>query len=180
MQASFLILAAVAESVEEGGFGFNFNILETNLINLAILVGVLVFYGRKLLGNILSDRRYKIAEAIQEAEERQRKALVALTEQQQKLAQAQAEAKRIEAAALERAEAAKAQIAAKTEEDIQRLRNQAQQDLNAQKERAIAELRERIANMSLVRVESQLRNILGDKATEQQLINQSIARLGGG
>ncbi|MEM1254426.1 MAG: F0F1 ATP synthase subunit B, partial [Cyanobacteria bacterium P01_H01_bin.21] len=30
---------------EEGGFGLNFDILETNLINLVIIIGVLVYFG---------------------------------------------------------------------------------------------------------------------------------------
>ncbi|MGH2416556.1 MAG: F0F1 ATP synthase subunit B, partial [Microcystaceae cyanobacterium] len=141
MMENFLILATEAHAVEEGGFALNLNILDANLINLAILISVLVYFGRKSLGKILSERQSKIAEAIQEAEKRQRKAAEALADQQQKLAQAQAEAERIRKAAEERAQVAKAEIAAQTEKDIQRLREMAVQDLNTEQERVMAELR---------------------------------------
>lgn len=29
-----------------GGFGFNTNLLDTNLINLAVVIGVLVYFGK--------------------------------------------------------------------------------------------------------------------------------------
>jgi len=45
---TFLLLAAEAhEAAEKGGFGINFDIFEANLINLAILIGVLIYFGRK-------------------------------------------------------------------------------------------------------------------------------------
>ncbi|MGK7874852.1 MAG: F0F1 ATP synthase subunit B [Xenococcaceae cyanobacterium] len=178
MMGNFLILATEAHSAGEGGFGLHLDILESNLINLAILIGVLVYFGRKALGNILSERRSKIAEEIQEAEDRQRKAAEALADQQQKLAQAQAEAERIRKQAEQRAQAAKEAIAAQTEQDIQRLKEVAAQDLDSEQERAIAELRQRVAAMAMERVESQLKAQL-DESAQQQLINRSIAQLGG-
>jgi F-type H+-transporting ATPase subunit b len=42
---------------EEGGFGLNVDILETNLINLVIILGVLFYFGSKFLGKTLSTRK---------------------------------------------------------------------------------------------------------------------------
>jgi len=172
------ILILATEVHEEGGFGLNLDIFETNLINLAILVGVLVYFGRKVLGQILSERRAKIAQAIQEAEERQKKAAATLSEQQQKLTQAQASAERIRKEAEERVKSAKDAIMAQAEKDIQRLRDTAAQDLSSEQERVIAELRQRIAAMALERAETQLKSQLND-STQQTLIERSIAQLGG-
>ncbi|QYO64887.1 hypothetical protein [Leptolyngbya sp. 7M] len=91
------LILLTAEAAHEGGFGLNFNILETNIINLAIVIGVLVYFGRNILGKILADRRSQIEQAIQEAEGRVKEAAAALAEQQRKLAQAQTEAQRIKA-----------------------------------------------------------------------------------
>lgn len=113
MMGTILILAT--EAAEEGGFGLNLDIFETNLINLAILVGLLVYFGRKVLGQVLSDRRAKIAQAIQEAENRQKKAAASLAEQQKKLTEAQASAERIRQEAQERASAAQSAIASQAE-----------------------------------------------------------------
>lgn len=175
---SLVILAAEAHSAGEGTFSFNFNLLETNSINLALLVGVLLYFAPKTLGKILGERRSKIAEAIQEAEDRQKEAAVALAEQQQKLAQAQAEAERIRKAAEERAEVARAEIAAQAERDIQRLRETAAQDLSAEQERVMAELRQQIAALALQQAESQLKSQL-DEAAQERILDRSIAQLGG-
>lgn len=176
MMGTILILAT--EVHEEGGFGLNLDIFETNLINLAILVGVLVYFGRKVLGQILSERRAKIAQAIQEAEDRQKQAAAALSEQQQKLTQAQASAERIRKEAQERVKSAKDAIMAQAEKDIQRLRDTAAQDLSSEQDRVIAELRRRIAAMAMERAETQLKAQLND-STQQTLIERSIAQLGG-
>lgn len=34
-----------------GGFGLNTNLLETNLINLAVVIGVLVYFGKGVCAN---------------------------------------------------------------------------------------------------------------------------------
>ena len=77
-----LLFLAEAHSEVEGGFGLNLDILDTNLINLTLLVGILVYYGKPLLTNILSERRSKIAEQIQAIEEKQKQAEVTLVEEQ--------------------------------------------------------------------------------------------------
>ena len=83
------------------GVGINFDILETNLINLAIVLGVLFFFGKGFLGNLLGSRKADIEAAISKAESRQAEAAASLAEQQKKLAAAQEEAKSIVAKARE-------------------------------------------------------------------------------
>jgi F-type H+-transporting ATPase subunit b len=179
---SFLATAAAevaAEGGSEGGFGLNFDILETNLINLVIILGVLFFFGRKFLGNILSERRAKIEEAIRDAEKRQKDAAAALADAQQKLAKAQAEAEKIRASAEESAQAARTAILEASLQDVERMKATAVQGLNTERDRAIAELRQRVAALAMERVESQLRDRL-DESAQHQLIDRSIALIGGG
>lgn len=163
---------------EEGGFGLNFDILETNLINLVIIIGVLIYFGSNFLGKTLSDRRADIESAIKDAEARQQKAAAALAEQQKNLKQAEADAQQILAAAKENAEKAKASILAQSEKDVERLQASAQQDLDSQQERVLQELRQRVADMAMGRVEEQLPERLND-AVQTQLVDKSIALLGG-
>ena len=182
---NFLLLVAEASAVNaeaaeagaEGGFGLNFDILGTNLINLVIIIGVLFYFGRNLIGKILSDRRERIETAIQSAERRAKEAVTALSEQQQKLAQAQAEAERIRKNAEESAKTARENILAQAAQDIDRLQETASQDLNSERERAIAQLRQRVVAMALQKVESQLQTGVDD-AAQQRLIDRSIALLG--
>lgn len=182
MMGTLLLLATAASEVESelagGGFGLNSDILETNLFNLLIIIGVLFYFGRGFLGNILSERRARIETAIREAEDRVKKAEAALSEGQKKLAQAQDEAKRIRAAAEENAKAARESILARAATDVERMRADAAKDLDSERERVNKELQARVAAMALQQVESQLKERLDDYA-QNQLIDRSIAMVGG-
>lgn len=179
---TFFLLASAAAEVEselaEGGFGLNVDILETNLINLAIIIGVLFYFGRGFLGNILNERRSNIETAIKEAEQKLQNAAAALADSQQKLTQAQAEAERIRAAAQERAKAARESILARAAQDVERLKADSAKDLDSERDRVINELRVRAAALALEKAESQLKERLDGNA-QQQLIDRSIALLGG-
>ncbi len=172
------VLFLATEASHEGGFGLNFDIFETNLINLVIVIGVVFYFGRGFLGKILSERRAGIEEAINDAEKRQKDAAAALAEEQQKLTQAQAEAERIRATAEENAKAAKQAILAQAAQDVERMKADAGKELDAERERAIAQLRAIVTSMALERVENQLKTTLDDNA-QHQLIDRSIALLGG-
>lgn len=177
---NYLYLASEAAS-EAGseGFGFNFDILETNLINLSILVGLLIFYGRKFVGNILRERRAKIEQEIKDAETRAQEAAASLADAQQKLAQAQAEAEKIRSNAQETAKKSKESILSGAAQEVERIKAAASQEMDSEQAIAIAELRQRIATLALERAESQLKGCLDDPA-QKQLVNRSIAQLGGG
>ncbi|AVH72360.1 F0F1 ATP synthase subunit B [Nostoc sp. 'Lobaria pulmonaria (5183) cyanobiont'] len=186
IMGTFLLLAAeanavhseLAEGAAEGGFGLNLDIFETNLINLAILIGILFYFGRKVLSNILNERQSNIATAIQEAEGRLKEASTALSQAQEQLKQSQAEAERIRQSAVENAQKAKEALLAKAVQDVERLKQTAAADLNSETDRAIAQLRQRVATLALQKVESQLKSGIADDA-QQGLIDRSIAQLGG-
>jgi F-type H+-transporting ATPase subunit b len=175
---SFFILATEAHEAGKSGFGLDSNLLETNLLNLAILIGVLVFYGSKVLKNVLNERRLQIADAIQEAEERQRKAATALEKERQKLTQAQAEAERIYQRAKDRAAALADEITEKSRQDMERLKETAAADLSREQERVIAQLNKQIVQITLDKAESQLKEQVNEDI-QHLLIDRSIAQLGG-
>ena len=174
------LLLLATEAAENGGtgFGLNLDLFETNLINLSIIITLLVVVGRKVVGGILSERQAKIEAAITEAEQRKKTAASALAEQQQKLAQAQADAVKMLEDAEKRAEKAKQTILAKADEDIVQLKAAADADLGTQQDKVIAELRQRVTELALADVNRQLSEGVDD-ATQQRLIDNSIAMLGG-
>ncbi len=183
---TFLLLMAqasavggeLAEAAGEGGFGLNTNILQTNLINLAIIISVLVIFGRKVLGSTLKERRIRIETAIKSAEQRLKEAQGTLADQQRKLAQAQAEAEKIKLVAAENANKAREAILAQAATDIERMKETAVADLNSEREKAIAQLRSRVIAMALQKVESELQTGIADDA-QHTLVDRSIALLGG-
>jgi F-type H+-transporting ATPase subunit b len=162
----------------EGGFGFNFDPLDTNLVNLAIIIGVLYYFGRQFLGKILSERRANIEEAIQDAERRQKEAADALSQAESDLAQAQAKAEQIRQRGQEQAKAAKEAILEEAKRDVERLKAEASREMETEREQVIAEIRQRIFSMALEKAESEIDNKL-DESAQQKLIDRSIAMLGG-
>ncbi len=171
--------AAGIRLAEAEGFGLNLDILETNVINLAIVVALVVYFGRGFLGGILSKRKDAIASEIKEAEERQKKASQQLAQEKEKLAQAQEEAKRILASAAESAKSAKEKILAQGKQEIERMQATASQDTTTSEERAMAELRQRVAELALKQVESELESRLSqDSDAQSKLIDRSISLLG--
>ena len=175
---NLLLLATEAAEHGEQGFGLNLDLFDTNLINLTIIIILLVVVGRKVVGGILSERQAKIESAIKDAEQRKQSAAASLAEQQQKLAQAQVDAATIRSDAEKRAESFKQAILAKADTDIEKLRETAAADMSSQQDRAIAELRQRVIELALSNVERQLSQGV-DESTQQRLIDQSIAMLGG-
>ncbi len=172
------LLWLATEASTEEGFGLNTDILDTNLINLGIIIVVLLYFGRGFVGKILTERRAVIEQAIKEAEQGQKEAAAALAEQQQNLTQAQAEAEKILATAQIRAEEVKQRIQAQAEQDVERMKATANQEMDSERDKAIAQLRSIVASKALANVESRLRETLDENA-QQQLIDRSLGLLGG-
>ncbi|NJK27669.1 MAG: F0F1 ATP synthase subunit B [Coleofasciculaceae cyanobacterium SM2_3_26] len=170
---NFFVLAT-----EAGGFGFNFDILGTNLVNLVIIIGVLVYFGRQFLGNILSERQSAIRSSIQEAEQRQKQAAESLADAQQNLAQAQAEAERLRKEAEERAQVVKEGILTQALKDVERVKADANRELSSEQDRAIAAVRRQVLAMALEKAEADLKGRL-DESAQRALLDRSIAMLGG-
>ena len=71
----------LATESEAAGLGLNFDILETNLINLLVVIGVLVYFVGGVLKKILAERSAAIEAEIQAAEKRQADAKAMLVEE---------------------------------------------------------------------------------------------------
>jgi F-type H+-transporting ATPase subunit b len=173
MMVQFLFLATEGN----GGVGLNLDLIETNIFNIAIVLGVVIVLGRKALGEILSERRSLIETAIEDAKARQKQAESNLASAKRSLAQAQAEAEQIKAAAVTSAASVAAEIAAKTAADIARMQQLAAADTSTEQEKAINEVRSRVVNLAMVRAEAQIKTLLTDSA-QQQLVDRSIALVG--
>lgn len=167
-------------AVEEagGGFGISSDILGSNLINLVIVIGLLVVYGGKFVGNILTERRNRIAEEIKEAEERAQTAAKALAEAKENLSQAQAKAKQIKADAEATAKTTREQILAQGQKEIERMKATAVQELDSERAKVVNELKRTIAVLALQKAEQELQDRLNDDI-QGKLISRAVEQLGG-
>ncbi len=170
---NFLFLATAGN----GGVGLNLDLIETNLFNLTLVLGFVVVFGRKVLTEILTERRAVIETAIKDIEDRQKQAISALEVAKQNLAQAKTEAETIRQTAITSAASAKAEIEAKTAADIARMQQLAAADTSTEQDKAIAEIRVRITALAIAQAEAQFQNLLTESA-QSTLIDRSIAMVG--
>ncbi len=166
----------ILATMEERGFGLNPDLLETNLFNILIFVGVLIYLGRGVVGKILTERRQSIEAMISEAEQRKQKAMEQLAQEQQKLAQAQAACEAIRKKAEADATAAREAILATMQEEIHRLKAQAEQEIALEQAKVQLLLKQEIVERALAEVRAYLDRGLTEQQ-QQQLIERSIARL---
>ena len=59
-------------------FGINTNILETNIINLTVVIGVLIYVGGDVLNSLLKTRKENILKSLTDAEQKYQETLDAL------------------------------------------------------------------------------------------------------
>jgi F-type H+-transporting ATPase subunit b len=160
-----------------GGFGLNFDIFETNIINLAIVIAGLVWFLRGFLGGILERRRAAIVTELREAEERLSTASAALADAQKGVAEAQKKADQIRVDGKVRADAIRLDSEQRTIEEIARMKQAATSDLANEASRVSDQLRR---DTALKAIEKALASLPGklDAAAQARLIDQSIQSLG--
>lgn len=160
-----------------GGFGLNFNLFETNIINLAIVIAGLVWFLRGFLGGILERRRTAILSDLRDAEERLSKATSALADAQKGVAEAQKKADQIRADGQARAAAIRLDSEQRTIEEIARMKQAASSDLANEASRVSAQLRRETALKAIEKALAMLPGKL-DASAQAKLIDQSIQSLG--
>ncbi|MGB1621983.1 MAG: F0F1 ATP synthase subunit B [Synechococcus sp.] len=158
------------------GFALNFNPLETNLINLAIVIGVLVWFLRGFLGGILERRRSVILQDLQDAENRLKKATADLATAQADLAAAQQKADKIRTDGQARAAAIRTDGEQRTISAMAAVKQGAVADADAEAARIQDALRREAALAAIDKVLSDLPGRLDDQA-QTSLIDSTIANL---
>ncbi len=166
------------EMMEGKGFGLNFDIFETNIINLAIVIGILVYFLKGALRKTLTDRSEAIASALTEAERKKVETAKALAAEQEKLKSAQAEAAKIVQQAQTDAAVAREAVLAKGKEEVANMKAAAAADMSAEEAKVMAQLRQRIAELAMAEASSALPGRL-NADSQQRLIDRSISMLGG-
>jgi F-type H+-transporting ATPase subunit b len=164
---------------EDEGIGLNLDILETGLLNILALLGILIYTGRDFLGSLLEERKATIVKGVQDAEDR-------LNEAQKRLSEAE---KQLNQANIVISEIKNETIATKKillESDA----FQAKKDLKTRFERALAtfkskerqiflEIKQQIISLVLKRTVIRAQEAFGPKERATALINDTINKLEG-
>jgi len=159
------------------GFGLNFDLFETNIINLAVVIFGLYKFLPGFLGKILERRRTAILSELDDAEERLLKANKALTSAKEDLANAKQKAEKIRNDCKARAEAIRLESEKRTVEEMARIKQGAASDLNSEAARVTTQLRKEAARLAIEKALSILPSKLDGRA-QDKFFKQSIKNMG--
>ena len=154
----------------------NLNPLETNLVNLVIVIGLLFWFLRGFLGGILERRRAAILQELQAAESRLNTATEHLSQAQSELAAAQQKAEKIRADGQARAAGIRAEGEKRTISVMAAIKAGADADAEADAARIKDSLRREAALAAIDKALAELPARL-DASAQAKLIDSTIKNL---
>ena len=137
------------EGGAETGFQINFFWVITQALSFLIFLAILYFAAFRRIGGVLEERRSRIEQGLQDAEQARRDRESAEAERIATLQEARREANEILARAQKVAQETRDADIAATKAELERMRERAAADIDAEKQRAIADLRGEVAELAL-------------------------------
>jgi F-type H+-transporting ATPase subunit b len=169
-------LDTVSITVSDLSMTLNPDIFETNVINITILLGGIVYLGSNALSASLVERQKKILESIQEAEERLQQAVTRLAESEKQLEQSQLVIASIKSEAQTTAQQIKSAILEDGKLEIARLTSSAKSQVGTIEAKVRKQISDYVVALALKRVTLQLESSLSTNL-QQQIIDTNISKL---
>nr|YP_009251716.1 ATP synthase CF0 B chain subunit I [Gloriosa superba]AKB92999.1 ATP synthase CF0 B chain subunit I [Gloriosa superba] len=132
-----------------GSFGFNTDILATNPINLSVVLGVLIFFGKGVLNDLLDNRKQRILSTIRNSEELRKVAIAQLEKARARLQKVEIEADEYRMNGYSEIEREKENLINATFDSLERLKNYKNETLHFEQQRAINQVRQRVFQQAL-------------------------------
>nr|YP_009108830.1 ATP synthase CF0 B subunit [Pentalinon luteum]AIW05676.1 ATP synthase CF0 B subunit [Pentalinon luteum] len=132
-----------------GSFGFNTDILSTNLINLSVVLGVLIFFGKGVLSDLLDNRKQRILNTIRNSEELRGGAIEQLEKARARLRKVEMEADQFRVNGYSEIEREKLNLINSTSKTLEQLENYKNETIQFEQQRAINQVRQRVFQQAL-------------------------------
>nr|YP_010536721.1 ATP synthase CF0 subunit I [Tetraena simplex]UYC29929.1 ATP synthase CF0 subunit I [Tetraena simplex] len=132
-----------------GSFGFNTDILATNIINLSIVIGVLIFFGKGVLSDLLDNRKQRILNTIRNSEELRGEAVEQLEKALVRLRKVKTEAYQFQVNGYSEIEQEKLNLINSTSKTLEQLENYKNETIRFEEQRAINQVRQRVFQQAL-------------------------------
>nr|YP_009484307.1 ATP synthase CF0 subunit I [Lilium washingtonianum]AWD37697.1 ATP synthase CF0 subunit I [Lilium washingtonianum] len=158
-------------------FGFNTDILATNPINLSVVLGVLIFFGKGVLNDLLDNRKQRILNTIRNSEELRKGAIEQLERARARLRKVEIEADEYRMNGYSDIEREKVNLINVTSESLERLENYKNETLHFEQQRAINQVRQRVFQQALQRALGTLNSCLNNEL-HLRTISANINTLG--
>nr|YP_009749825.1 ATP synthase CF0 subunit I [Cosmos bipinnatus]QIJ46210.1 ATP synthase CF0 subunit I [Cosmos bipinnatus] len=132
-----------------GSFGFNTDILATNLINLGVVLGVLIFFGKGVLSDLLDNRKKRILNTIRNSEELREGAIEQLEKARARLRKVEIEADEFRVNGYSEIEREKLNLIDSTYKTLEQLENYKNETINFEQQKASNQVRQRVFQQAL-------------------------------
>nr|AKZ21622.1 ATP synthase CF0 B subunit [Grindelia squarrosa var. squarrosa] len=132
-----------------GSFGFNTDILATNLINLSVVLGVLIFFGKGVLSDLLDNRKQRILNTIRNSEELREGAIDQLEKARARLRKVEIEADRFRVNGYSEIEREKLNLIDSTYKTLEQLENYKNETIIFEQQKASNQVRQRVFQQAL-------------------------------
>jgi len=142
------------------GFGFNTNLIETNVLNLRVVVRIVVKVVGDAVKNILDERRQIILSTLQEADKKERKLQQQLEEAKKALVTAKATAQEIRSQSNQAVEQENYIIQQRLNEDLKRFQESSSQTIKLERQQIIESITQQVAVLALKNAKDALNTVL--------------------
>lgn len=156
------------------GFGFNTNLLETNILNLAVVLPLVFSLGKDTLTSILDTRREKILSSLRSADDRFKQAQLELDAAKSELALAADKVKEIQNEGQKTMEALRLEETKRYEELHQRFDDLKTETIRLEEEKVVNAFRQQLINVAFEKAIEGIRSRMNEKL-HRKYIDAKIA-----
>jgi len=161
------------------GISLNTDILETGLINILALLGILIYTGRDFLGSLLEERRTTIVKGVQDAEDRLNESQKRLIEAQKQLNQANIVISAIKNETVATKKSLLESDAFQAKKDLTIRFDRALASFRSKERQIFVEIKQQIISLVLQRTVNRVQETFKSKERSSALINDTINKLKG-
>uniref|UniRef100_UPI0030E03C50 ATP synthase CF0 B subunit n=1 Tax=Hedysarum drobovii TaxID=2906541 RepID=UPI0030E03C50 len=141
-----------------GSFGFDTDILATNLINLSVVLGVLIFFGKGVcasclfqrLNDLLDNRKQRILKTIRNSEELREGAVEQLEKARDRLRKVETEADRFRVNGYSEIEREKLNLINSISTTLEQFENYKNETIQFEQQKAIQQVQQRVLQQALL------------------------------
>nr|YP_009540924.1 ATPase subunit I [Lepocinclis tripteris]AYQ93364.1 ATPase subunit I [Lepocinclis tripteris] len=158
------------------GFGINTNLFETNILNLTVVIGVLFYYGKTLISDIVTNRKNTIQKSLEEAENKFRQAAENLSFAKEQLQKAKVKAEQIRSQGSSIAKQTSKKILTSAENDIKRLKETTLYAIQFEEEKSIVEVCQKLTDLAIIRAVEKIKQSLNTNI-QKKIVLQNTEKL---
>uniref|UniRef100_UPI0031F3E91F ATP synthase CF0 subunit I n=1 Tax=Scurrula pulverulenta TaxID=529591 RepID=UPI0031F3E91F len=132
-----------------GGFGFNTDILATNPINLSVVFGVLIFFGKRVLNDLLDNRKQRILNTIRNSDKIREEAIEPLEKAKYYLRKVEMEADQFRVNGYSEIEREKLHLIHSTYATLKQFENYKNETISFEQQRVINQVQQHVFQQAL-------------------------------